>query len=85
MHHVLEFKQSQRLKPYVQFSAWKIMEEEKSGDKDGKVLCRLMNNAVYSNTMENLRNGIDVKLPRKVKDYQATSQKNVWQWLSRIT
>ena len=35
---------------------------EKNRDKDGKALCKLMNNAVYSKTMESLRNRFNVKL-----------------------
>ena len=62
IHHVLEFNQSQWLKPYVEFNTQKRIEAEKNGDKDGKTLYKLMSNAVYSKTMENVRNRIDVKL-----------------------
>ena len=31
------------------------LEEKKNGDKDGKALCKLMNNVVYSKTMEKLK------------------------------
>ena len=39
-HRVLEFNQSQWLKPYVEINT------QKNGDKDGKTLLTLMNNAV---------------------------------------
>ena len=45
------------------------MEAEKNGDKDGKALYRLMNNAVYGKAIENLKNRIDVKLVSNKKDY----------------
>ena len=67
IHHVLEFNQSQWLKPYVEFNTQKRIEAEKNGDKDGKTLYKLMSNAVYSKTMENVRNRIDVKLERDKK------------------
>ena len=44
---VLEFNKSQWLKQYVDFNAQKVMGAAKNGDKDGKALCKLMNNSVY--------------------------------------
>ena len=54
---------------YVEFNTQKGREAEKIVDKDGKALYKLMNNAVYGKTMENLRNRIDVKLVSNKKDY----------------
>ena len=47
MHHLLEFNQSQWLKPYTEFRTQRRIEVEKVNDKDGKVLQKLMNNAIY--------------------------------------
>ena len=42
----------------------------KNGDKDGKAMHKLKNNAVNEKTMKNLRNGIDIRLiSNKKKDY----------------
>ena len=68
VHRVLEFNQSQWLKQ-CEFNKQKRIEAEENGDKDGKALYKLMNNAVYGKTMENLRNRIDVKLVSSKKDY----------------
>ena len=57
------------LKQYVELNIQKRIEAEKNDDKDGKALYKLMNNAVYGKTMENLRNKIDVKLVSNKKDY----------------
>ena len=61
--------QSQWLKQYVEFKIQKRIEAEKNGDKDGKAVYKLMNNAVYRKTKENLRNRMNVKLVNNKKDY----------------
>ena len=50
LHPVLEFNQSQWLKSYVEFHK-KENRSRKNGDKDGKKLYKLMDNAVYGKTM----------------------------------
>ena len=47
----------------------KLIEAEENGDKDGKVMYKLMNNGVYEKTMEKLTNRIDVKFVSNKKDY----------------
>ena len=75
IHCVLEFNQSQWLKQYVESNTQKRVEAEKHENKDRKALYKLMNNAVYGKTMENLRNRIDVK---------PISNKNVYlKWASK--
>ena len=69
IRHVLNFNQLQWLTSYIEFNTKKRIEAEKNNDKDGKALCKLINNAIYGKTMENLRNGIDVKLEHNGKDY----------------
>ena len=47
IHRILEFNQSQWLKPYTEFDTQKRIQVEKNNDKDGKALYKLMNNAIY--------------------------------------
>ena len=42
MHCVLEFNQSQWLKPYIEFNAEKRIAAETDKDKDGRALYKLM-------------------------------------------
>ena len=44
-------------------------QKQKNGDKDGKVLYKLMNNVAYEKTIESLRNRIVVKLVSNKKDF----------------
>ena len=67
VHQILEFNQSQSLKLYVKYDTQKRIEAGKNNAKDGKALCKLMNNAVHSKTMEKVRKGINVKLVRNEK------------------
>ena len=78
LHCVLEFNQSQWLKPYVELNTL-------NGDKDGKTLCKLMNNADHGKTMENLKDRSDVKRVNNEKEHlkgtsksSYMSQKNIW-------
>ena len=47
----------------------KRIEAEKSNGKGGKVLYKLMNRAIYRNTMENLRNRIEEIIINSNSDY----------------
>ena len=64
----IRFNQSQWLNPYVEFNT-KKRRSTKNGGKDGKVLYKLLNNAVYDKEIENLRNRIDVRLENHKRDY----------------
>ena len=65
------------MKPYIEFTTQKRIEAEKNNDKDGKTIYKLTNNAIYRNTMENLRNRINVKLVNNKKYYlKCTSKPN---------
>ena len=43
--------------------------QKKNDGNDGKALYKLINNAVYGKTVENVRSRINVKLVRNKKDY----------------
>ena len=68
IYRVLEFNQSQWLKQYIEFNTQKRKEAGTNGDKDGKALYKLMSNALYGKTMENLKTRTDIKLVSNKKD-----------------
>ena len=51
------------------------LEAEKNEDKYGKALHKLMNNAIYGKTMENVRNRINVRLASNEKGYLKSTSK----------
>ena len=53
VHRVLVFQQSPWLKPYIAFSAEKRKQAKNDFEKDF---------SIYGNSMENLRNHVDVEL-----------------------
>ena len=58
----------------------KRTEAEKNKDKDGKALFKLMNNAAYRNTIENLRKRIDLKLVNNEKNYLKCTLQPSYMW-----
>ena len=65
MHRILEFKQSDWMKPYIDFNTQKRKEATNEADKN---LFKLLNNAVYGKTMENMRKRIKIRIIKNKKD-----------------
>ena len=61
IHCVLQSNQSQWLKPCIEFNTQKGVEAEKYTDKDGKALYKLMINAIYGKTIENLNQKLETE------------------------
>ena len=65
IHKILEFKQSDWMKQYIDFNT----EKRKAANNFEKDFFKLMINSVYGKTMENLRKRINVRTVSNKKDF----------------
>ena len=65
----LEYSKSEWLKPFIEFNIKKRKEAKAKGDKIGDVFFKLMNNAFYGKTIENVYNRQDVELVNDIDRY----------------
>ena len=65
----LEYSKNEWLKPYIEFNIQKRKEAKAKGDKFGDVFFKLMNNAFYGKTIENVYSRQDVELVSYVDRY----------------
>ena len=66
VHRILELKQSDWMKPDIDFNTQKRKEATNEADKN---LFKLLNNAVYGKTMENMRKRIKIRITTNEKDF----------------
>ena len=63
IHRCIKFSQKEWLKPYIEFNNSKRTQATTDFEKD---LFKLMNNAVYGKTMENVREHVDFELVNNI-------------------
>ena len=66
VHNIISFKQSNWLEKYINFKTQKRNQTVNDFEKD---FCKLLNNAFYGKTMENVKNRLKIKFIKK-NDYR---------------
>ena len=66
VHKILEFKQRDWMKSYIDFNTQRRKE---ATNEANKTLFKLLNNAVYGKTMENMRKRIKIRIIESKKDF----------------
>ena len=66
VHKILEFKQSDWMKSYIDFNTQRRKEATNEADK---TLFKLLNNVVYGKTIENMRKRIKIRTTTNEKDF----------------
>ena len=77
-HRILKFKQSDWMRPYIDFNAQKITISNNEADKN---FFELMNSSIYGKTMENLRKRIKIRVVKNSQDFiKYTSRPTYVNW-----
>ena len=66
VHRILELKQNAWMKQYIDFNTER---RKKPTNEDDKNLFKLLNNAVYGETMEDVRKRMKIKITKKATDF----------------
>ena len=78
IHRVLKRKQKDWRKPYIDFNNQKRKEATNEADENHS---KLLNNAIYGKTMENMRKWIKIKVVKNAKDFiRYTSRPTCVNW-----
>ena len=76
-HRIVKFKQKDWMKPYIDFNT----EWRKATNEADKNHFKLLNNAVYGKTMENMRKRIKIRVVKNTKDFiKYTSRPTCIDW-----